>query len=63
MRKNWVNDVLDDAVRAVRSWPSWMLRTEVRSPEGAPQSNGSQVRDSGDEQQVNETEDAAVLAK
>jgi hypothetical protein len=27
---NWVNDVLDSATRAVREWPSWMRRPEVR---------------------------------
>jgi SAM-dependent methyltransferase len=32
MRKNWVNEVLDEAAEAVDVWPDWKLRPEVRAP-------------------------------
>lgn len=30
MKKNWVNEALDDAARVVAAWPEWMKRPEVR---------------------------------
>jgi hypothetical protein len=28
--QNWVNEIIDKAVREVKSWPEWMKEGEVR---------------------------------
>ena len=44
MKTNWVNDVLDEATKTVRSWPRWMLRPEVRGSETRPAESRSTER-------------------
>jgi hypothetical protein len=34
MSRNWVDEILDNAVATVQAWPDWMKRPEFRSPEG-----------------------------
>ena len=33
MGKEWINEILDDAVNEVKSWPSWMQKGQVRVSE------------------------------
>lgn len=32
-KRNWVNEVLDNAVRVYEAWPDWMKRPELQTPE------------------------------
>lgn len=31
MKTNWVNDILDKAIRITNDWPAWMRRPEFQS--------------------------------
>lgn len=30
MKKNWINDLLEETAKEVHAWPEWMQRPEVR---------------------------------
>ena len=49
---NWLNRILDNAVRTVEQWPEWMRRPEMRVPgsSGANAYDGQQTRDDKSEQ-------------
>lgn len=43
MEKNWVNDIIDDAVKEVNKWPSWMQEGQVRVSEETPDSTEKSI--------------------
>lgn len=43
LKRNWVNDILDDASRTVASWPAWMRRPEFDWPYPGAHSESDQA--------------------
>jgi hypothetical protein len=43
MKRNWVDEALDNATRTVEAWPAWMRRPEIRTPGANSSTNQQQL--------------------